>query len=93
MPPGALLALAIATEVAATLSLRASDGFTKLGPSIFVVVGYVASFALLAVVLKHIEGWTYEELSAALRVPRGTVMSRLYATRQRLLNILSGEPS
>jgi|SRR5688572_1916845 small multidrug resistance pump len=60
MPPGALLALAIATEVAATLSLRASDGFTKLGPSIFVVVGYVASFALLAVVLKHIEvGTTY----------------------------------
>jgi RNA polymerase sigma-70 factor (ECF subfamily) len=45
------------------------------------------------VVLKHIEGWTYEELSAALRVPRGTVMSRLYAARQRLLTILSGEPS
>ena len=45
------------------------------------------------VVLKHIEGWTYEELSAALGVPRGTVMSRLYATRQRLLNILSGDPS
>jgi len=45
------------------------------------------------VVLKHIEGWTYDELSAALGVPRGTVMSRLYATRQRLLNILSGEPS
>ena len=45
------------------------------------------------VVLKHIEGWTYDELSAALGVPRGTVMSRLYATRQRLLTILSGEPS
>ena len=40
--------------------------------------------------LKHIEGWTYEELSAALDVPRGTVMSRLYSTRQRLLAILSG---
>jgi RNA polymerase sigma-70 factor, ECF subfamily len=45
------------------------------------------------IVLKHIEGWTYDELSAALGVPRGTVMSRLYATRQRLLTILSGEPS
>jgi RNA polymerase sigma-70 factor, ECF subfamily len=45
------------------------------------------------VVLKHIEGWTYEELSAALGVPRGTVMSRLYGARQRLLTMLSGEPS
>jgi small multidrug resistance pump len=60
MPPGLLLAFAIAAEVAATLSLRASDGFTKLVPSIVVVVGYAASFALLAVVLKHIAvGTTY----------------------------------
>ena len=45
------------------------------------------------VVLKHIEGWTYEELSTALGVPRGTVMSRLYAARQQLLTLLSGESS
>jgi RNA polymerase sigma-70 factor (ECF subfamily) len=43
------------------------------------------------VVLKHIEGWTYEELSAALGLPRGTVMSRLYTARQRLLTMLSGD--
>jgi RNA polymerase sigma-70 factor (ECF subfamily) len=42
------------------------------------------------VVLKHIEGWTYEELSKALNVPRGTVMSRLYVARQRLLALISG---
>ena len=45
------------------------------------------------VVLKHIEGWTYEELSKALDVPRGTVMSRLYVARQRLMTLLSGERS
>jgi RNA polymerase sigma-70 factor (ECF subfamily) len=45
------------------------------------------------IVLKHIEGWTYEELSASLGLPRGTVMSRLYAARQRLLTMLSGERS
>lgn len=45
------------------------------------------------VVLKHIEGWTYEELAAALRVPRGTVMSRLHGARQRLLALLSGAAS
>ena len=43
------------------------------------------------VVLKHIEGWSYDELSAALGVPKGTVMSRLYSARQRLLTMLSGE--
>jgi RNA polymerase sigma-70 factor (ECF subfamily) len=42
------------------------------------------------IVLKHIEGWTYQELSAALKVPRGTVMSRLYAARQRLQAGLAG---
>ena len=45
------------------------------------------------VVLKHIEGWTYEELSTSLGIPRGTVMSRLYGARQRLLAMLSGAPS
>jgi RNA polymerase sigma-70 factor (ECF subfamily) len=45
------------------------------------------------IVLKHIEGWTYEELSAALKVPRGTVMSRLYAARQRLKAGLAGGAS
>ena len=43
--------------------------------------------------LKHIEGWTYDELSRLLGVPRGTVMSRLYVARQRLLALLSGETS
>lgn len=42
------------------------------------------------IVLKHVEGWTYEELSVSLGIPRGTVMSRLYAARQRLLVLISG---
>lgn len=50
--PWVLLGAAIATEVAGTLALRGSDGFTKLVPSLIVVVGYVASFVLLAIVLK-----------------------------------------
>ena len=47
-----LLAAAIATEVVGTLALRASDGMSHLVPAIIVIVGYVASFGLLAVVLK-----------------------------------------
>jgi small multidrug resistance pump len=46
--PYVLLALAIVSEVCATLSLRASEGLSRLVPSVIVVVGYVVSFALLS---------------------------------------------
>ncbi|HSK61857.1 MAG TPA: multidrug efflux SMR transporter, partial [Actinomycetospora sp.] len=42
------LALAIVTEVVATVSLKLSEGFTRLGPSVVVVVGYLLSFGLLS---------------------------------------------
>jgi small multidrug resistance pump len=45
------LAGAIVTEVAATLALRASDGFRKKMWLIPVIVGYIASFALMSVAL------------------------------------------
>jgi small multidrug resistance pump len=60
MPVGVLLAIAITTEVAATVCLRYSDGFTKPLPSVAVVIGYAVSFWLLALVLKEISvGTTY----------------------------------
>ncbi|MDQ4039948.1 MAG: SMR family transporter [Actinomycetota bacterium] len=45
------LAGAIASEVVATLSLRASEGFSKLGFAAVVVVGYVVAFVLLSFTL------------------------------------------
>lgn len=48
-----LLAAAIALEVTATLSLRASDGLTRWVWVLPVVIGYAASFLLLANVLKR----------------------------------------
>ncbi|MEU4703692.1 DMT family transporter [Nonomuraea dietziae] len=47
-----LLFGAIATEVVATSALKLSNGFSHLGWSVVVAVGYVASFVLLAQVLK-----------------------------------------
>jgi small multidrug resistance pump len=47
-----LLLLAIAAEVVGTLSLKASEGFSKLWPSIGVVAGYAVAFTLLAFALK-----------------------------------------
>ena len=46
------LFLAIVAELIATSSLKAAEGFTKLGPSLLVVIGYFAAFFLLILVLR-----------------------------------------
>jgi small multidrug resistance pump len=46
-----LLAGAILSEVTATISLKLSEGFSKLVPSTIVVVGYACAFILLSQVL------------------------------------------
>ena len=48
------LAIAIVAEVIATNALKASNEFTKLVPSVIVVVGYGAAFYFLSLVLKTI---------------------------------------
>jgi small multidrug resistance pump len=48
-----LLLAAITAEMIGTTALRLSEGFTRLVPSIVVVVGYGASFYLLAMALKR----------------------------------------
>ena len=45
------LALAIISEVIATTSLKSTEGFTKLVPSIIVVVGYTAAFYFVSLTL------------------------------------------
>ncbi|RJO69367.1 QacE family quaternary ammonium compound efflux SMR transporter [Nocardia panacis] len=47
------LALAIACEITATVSLKLAEGFTKLAPSIVVVLGYIAAFYFLSQSLKR----------------------------------------
>jgi len=47
------LTVAIVLEVMATLSLRASEGFSKLGYSVLVVLGYVGAFVALNLVLRR----------------------------------------
>jgi len=50
-----LLAGAIVLEVAGTTSMKLSEGFTKLVPSILIFVFYAASFMGLTLTLKKIE--------------------------------------
>ena len=55
-----LLALAIAAEVAGTTALRASNGLTRTVPTGISAIAFIASFALLALTLKHLSlGTTY----------------------------------
>ena len=48
----AILFFAILSEVIATSALKFSEGFTKLVPSVVVVLGYGLSFYLLSLSLK-----------------------------------------
>ena len=43
---------AVLSEVTATTSLKFSEGFTKLVPSVIVIIGYGLSFYLLSLSLK-----------------------------------------
>ena len=48
------LAIAIASEVMATLSLKYCDNFSKPTPTVLVVVGYASAFFFLAKILNMI---------------------------------------
>jgi len=50
--PYLMLSGAILAEVLATTSMKFSDGFSRLWPSLGTVLGYVVAFALLAHTLK-----------------------------------------
>ncbi len=53
-------AAAIISEVVATSALKASEQFTKLTPSLIVIIGYCISFYLVTLVLRTIPvGITY----------------------------------
>jgi small multidrug resistance pump len=49
------LAAAIVLEICGTTSLKLSDGFTRIGPAVAVVLCYAASFVLLSLALRGIE--------------------------------------
>ncbi|MDX1573379.1 MAG: SMR family transporter [Methylophaga sp.] len=49
-----LLSIAIVAEVLGTSFLKASEGFSKLWPSVAVIVGYLVAFYFLTLSLKFI---------------------------------------
>ena len=89
--PYVFLAGAILAEVLGTTALKASEGFSKLWPSVWTVVGYLVSFVLLAQTLKTMEvGTAYAIWSAvgtALIVAIGIVFFNESVTLVRMLGI------
>ncbi|WP_439140421.1 DMT family transporter [Roseicyclus sp.] len=58
--PWLSLIIAIAGEIVGTTALKASDGFTRLTPSLVAITGYAIGFYFLAIVLRTIPlGITY----------------------------------
>ena len=75
MKPMLLLFAAIAFETFATSTLKASEQFTKLWPSLGAVAGYAVAFYLLSLTLKDIPvGVAYAIWSGA-----GIVLISLFA--------------
>lgn len=54
MNPYLALGLAIVAEVIGTSALKASDGFTRPGPALVVLVGYGIAFYCLGLVLRSV---------------------------------------
>ena len=52
MPVYLVLALAVLAETIGTTALQASQQFTKVGPSVLVVLAYAVSFYLLSITLR-----------------------------------------
>jgi small multidrug resistance pump len=77
--PYLYLAIAIIAEVAATSALKASSEFTKLLPSLIVVIGYGVAFYFMTLVLRTIPiGITYAIWSGVGIVLVAVVGSLLY---------------
>lgn len=75
--PYLLLLGAILVEVVATNSLKASDGFTRLGPSAITVVGYAISFYLLALALKTIPVGVAYAIWSGIGIVLVTIVARV----------------
>ena len=78
MNPWFALAGAIALEVSGTVSMKLSDGFTKLVPSILIFVFYTASFIMLTLALKKIDVSVAYAIWAGVGTALITIIGILY---------------
>ena len=72
------LGIAILSEVLATASLKSTEGFTKIGPSVLVLIGYSAAFYSLSLTLEDIPIGVAYAVWSGVGVATITVVSVVY---------------
>lgn len=75
MHPYAALGVAIVAEVIATSALKASAGFTRLWPSVVVVLGYGTAFYCLSLTLQSLSVGVAYALWSGLGIVLVTIAS------------------
>jgi small multidrug resistance pump len=88
--PWLLLTIAIVTEVIATASLKASDGFTRLVPSMLVVLGYGVSFYALALTMRSLPVGVIYAIWSGLGIVLVTLIGWLVFKQTLSLSTLAG---
>lgn len=76
--PHVYLALAIVLEVVATSALKASDGFTRLAPTILVALGYAGAFYCLSQALTAIQIGVAYAIWAGVGIALLTIVGALF---------------
>ena len=72
------LGIAILSEVMATASLKSTEGFTKIGPSVLVLIGYSAAFYFLSLTLEDIPIGVAYAVWSGVGVATITIVSVVY---------------
>lgn len=62
----------------------------ELSQHIHQALGELPEYHRAVILLREVEGMSYEEMSKVLKVPKGTIMSRLFHARKKMQVLLSG---
>jgi small multidrug resistance pump len=86
-----VLGISVISEVAGTIALRQSAGFTRIGPALLAGLFYIAAVWLMAIALRQLEmGVTYAVWAAsgtAITALVGIAVFQEQASRQKLTGI------
>ena len=63
----------------------------RLRKKIFEALDQLSEDHRQILVLREIEGLSYEEIAETMEIPEGTVMSRLFYARRKMQSLLGGE--
>ena len=63
----------------------------ELSQRISMAMTHLAPYHRAVIIMREIDGMSYQEMAESLRISKGTVMSRLFHARRRLQRSLSNE--